>query len=200
MNKIKIGLSILAIGMLATTASAECSKTTCIKKETTCDLTKDYIITTKNSSGKEFYLNITNIRPEVHAGLSSTNVFGEREPNWSAGVGISATVDDNIYVGTNVDLEYENTQGSHLTGITGEIKGGYVINKDFTGYGLVGVKSVNYQHGVDGTGLGIGAGVEYTLCSHSALDLEYKSYAMKLDGGNPDYNHESLGVKFKYFF
>lgn len=217
MKNVKIGLSLLAMSFITSLGACEhtgskvegckhnqksttCSKETCTVKEGHENWDKDYIVTTRDTKGQEFYLNITNIKKEAHIGLGYAKISGDTNPNLSAGVGISATIDNNIYVGTNADLEYQNTQGSSLLGATLELKGGYVFNKDVSAYGIVGVKSVDYPHSVDGTGLGLGIGAEYTLCPKHSVSAELSTYDVKLDSGMQDYDHNSLRLKYKFNF
>lgn len=199
MNKI-ISATLIGIGLLSTSVMAECTKELCTKPEKDLNLNAGYVITTKDSAGKEFYLNITDIKKDVHIGLSSVNVQGDRAADWTAGIGIGATVADSIYIGANLDAEYVNVFSNSLMGITGEIKSGIVLDKENTVYGLIGVKSMSYDHGTNGVGLGYGIGVEHKLCPKTAVAAEYKVYDMTLEGSNSDYNHESLGLKVKYFF
>lgn len=193
-------LSLISCGLLASSAFAECSKQTCTKPEKEMNWKTNYTVTSKDSKGTEFYLDIKDIQRDIHVGVGSVNVNGERAADWSLGLGLSGVIYDNVYVGGNIDSEFVNVNGEDIVGVTGELKAGYVFENGLIGYGLVGAKGMNYSHDVNGVGFGAGLGVEYKVCPHAVAALEYKNYDMTMEGSTSDYGHESLGVKIKYLF
>jgi hypothetical protein len=197
MNKIKMSLAVLTI--LSVSAFADCNKESC-KVSENMDWNKSYTVTSKDTAGKEYFLNIQNIKRDVHVGISSANVFDKRAADWSVGAGISAVVNDNIYLGTNIDADVVTVHSDTITSLMGEIKAGYVFTPKIVGYGLVGVKASDYKGSKNGVGLGIGAGVEYNLCPKMAIAAEYKVYDMTAESNVQDFKNDSVGVKFKYFF
>ncbi len=193
-------LSLLAATLIGSSAFAECSKETCTKPEKEMNWNTGYTVTSKDTKGKEYYLDITNIQRDIHLGLASANVFGERTANWSLGTGISGIVSDKYYIGANIDADFTNVNSNSYFGLTGELKGGYAFDNKLVGYALVGAKGMDYKNGVNGVGFGAGLGAEYRVCKDSVVAVEYKNYDMTLEGDAQDYNHETLGVKVKYLF
>jgi opacity protein-like surface antigen len=198
MKKI-INLSILSAVLLGTVASADCTMELCKKKEN-MNWNETYTVTSKDSKGKEYFLNIKDIKRDVHIGLASANIEGDHVADFTGGVGISGIVSNDYYVGANLDAEILKTNGDVAYGLTGELKGGYVFNKDISGYAIVGLKSLNFNNNVDALGVGYGIGAEYKLCPQMAIDAEWKRYNMNVDSSLPEYSQGSVGIIGKYFF
>ena len=65
---------------------------------------------------------------------------------------------------------------------------------------LYGIGSGIYQGigGIDGAGFGYGAGIDYRITDHIALNVEYKTYSMTSNYGDYDYDRVSTGIKYTF--
>ena len=196
----KITLTILSASILSASVFATCTKDTC-KEPVDMNWTKtSYTITSKDTAGKDYYLDVDNIQKFVSVGIADEKVGKTNVGALSAGIGMSATVNKNIYTGANLDVEATHNQNKQVFGATAEVKGGYVVNNRLATYAILGVKDVFHDSDVKGVGLGIGVGLDYRVCSKSIVEVDFKNYDMKVEKNGPDYQNNSVGIKFKYLF
>jgi hypothetical protein len=187
-------LSISTVSLLA-----ECNQKNCTIRES-MNWNKNYTITSKDDKGEEYYLNIKNIERDFHLGIGNNKILEENKANISAGIGISAIISDKFYIGGNLDISYSKTNNYNVYGTTLEINPGYILNDDYTVYGIVGIKDMNYGSSIEGTGLGIGLGLQYKICPLFKIAIEMANYDMKMDSELPHYNHKNINIKLKYLF
>ena len=128
------------------------------------------------------------------------------------GYGVSVYLDNSIFWGVSFDLSggtLDNSQikienktstknDDSLYNAGGDFKLGYALfnNK----LALYGIGSAFYQGigGIDGAGLGYGAGVDYRITDNIALNVEYKTYSMTSNFGDYDYDRISTGIKYTF--
>ena len=128
------------------------------------------------------------------------------------GYGVSVYLDNSIFLGLSFDFSggkldnskvkienkpsTRNDDNIYTTG--GDLKLGYALfnNK----LALYGIGSGIYQGigGIDGAGFGYGAGVDYRITDHIALNVEYKTYSMTTNYGDYDYDRVSSGLKYNF--
>lgn len=196
-KSIVISASILSLSV--SSLLAECNQKICTVPET-MNWNKNYTITSKADKGEEYYLNIKNIERDFHVSIGGNKILEENKANISAGIGISAIISDKFYIGGNLDISYSKINNYNVYGSILEINPGYVLNDDYTVYGIVGIKDMNYGSSIEGTGLGIGLGLQYKICPLFKTAIETTNYDMKMDSELPHYNHKNISIKLKYLF
>lgn len=128
------------------------------------------------------------------------------------GYGVSVYFDNSIFLGLSLDFsggKLDNSQikienktstknDDSIYTAGGDFKLGYALfnNK----LALYGIGSGIYQGigGIDGAGFGYGAGVDYRITDHIALNVEYKTYSMTSNYGDYDYDRISTGIKYSF--
>lgn len=128
------------------------------------------------------------------------------------GYGVSVYSDNSIFWGVSFDFsagKLDNSQikienktstknDDSLYNAGGDFKLGYALfnNK----LALYGIGSALYQGigGMDGAGLGYGAGADYRITDNIALNVEYKTYSMTSNFGDYDYDRISTGIKYTF--
>ena len=128
------------------------------------------------------------------------------------GYGVSVYFDNSVFLGLSFDFSggkldsskvkienktsTKNDDNIYTTG--GDLKLGYALfnNK----LALYGIGSGIYQGigGIDGAGFGYGAGADYRITDHIALNVEYKTYSMTTNYGDYDYDRVSTGLKYNF--
>ena len=104
---------------------------------------------------------------------------------------------------TSMDLGVNGNTAIYTMGF--DFKLGYSPLPKLIGYGILGG---NYQHisyssdPTNGWGYGYGAGVEYKVLDHMAVNVEYKSEKVKAVGDIRDisYIYNTTGFNLKYIF
>lgn len=128
------------------------------------------------------------------------------------GYGVSMYLDNGIYWGVSFDFSggkldsgkiiidnktsTKNDENIYTAG--GDFKLGYALfnNK----LALYGIGSGIYQGigGIDGAGLGYGAGVDFRITNQVSFDIEYKTYSMTSNVGDYDYDRVSTAIKYNF--
>ncbi len=128
------------------------------------------------------------------------------------GYGVSVYFDNSVFLGLSFDFSggkldsskvkienktsTKNDDNIYTTG--GDLKLGYALfnNK----LALYGIGSGIYQGigGIDGAGFGYGAGADYRITDHIALNVEYKTYSMTTNYGDYDYDRVYTGLKYNF--
>ena len=128
------------------------------------------------------------------------------------GYGVSVYLDNSIFWGVSFDFSggtldknqvkienktsTKNDDSIYTAG--GDFKLGYALfdNK----LAMYGIGSGIYQGigGIDGAGFGYGAGVDYRITDHIALNVEYKTYSMTTNYGDYDYDRVSTAIKYNF--
>ena len=128
------------------------------------------------------------------------------------GYGVSVYLDNSIFWGVSFDFSggkldsgkikidnktsTKNDENIYTAG--GDFKLGYALfNNKLAVYGI---GSALYQGigGMDGAGFGYGAGADYRITDHIALNVEYKTYSMTSNYGDYDYDRVSTGIKYTF--
>jgi hypothetical protein len=194
-------LSLAALVALSSSAFATCTKADCTVPEG-LDTAKDYTITSVDNTGKEYYLNVSKIRRDVHVGLGGAKVEGSNSGVVSAGMGLSSVIYDNVFIGADLDMETYRKHGSTIYGGSLEVKAGPQLSDGVAFYGIVGAKRIEAQHGLDTAGLGLGVGMESRLTDYQnvVVSLSYTNYNMIQEGPVDRYSEDSVGAKIRYVF
>ena len=127
------------------------------------------------------------------------------------GYGVARYLDSGLYWGVSFDFSEGKMDKSIVTVGNKQKKGDdnlYSAGADFRlGYAIFDNKLAIYAigsgiyqgiAGLDGAGFGYGAGVDYRITEHIALNLEYKTYSMTSNYGDYDYDKISTGIKYNF--
>jgi opacity protein-like surface antigen len=140
---------------------------------------------------------------DVHIGGASSKVLDKDSTEYNIGYGVTSYSDNNIYFGISFDLSYGEIElinkNLNVYSYSADGKLGYAFfDKKLGAYGIV---SGMYQSidSLNGAGFGYGAGLDYRITDHIAINLEYKTYDMKSDK-MPDYTHEKVISNIKFTF
>ena len=142
----------------------------------------------------------------ISVGVTQVEVFEESATGFSVGYGFATDTleSSGLYwgFGFNFDMaslgEEAQFGGESVMAYGGNVKLGYApINK----LGLYVMGSVMMQSigNASGAGFGYGAGAEYRVAEHFAVDVEYKTHSMSLEG-LLDYDYNTVGANIKYIF
>lgn len=128
------------------------------------------------------------------------------------GYGVSVYLDNSIFWGVSFDFSGGTLDNSQIKidnkTSTKNDDSLYTAGADFKlGYALFsnklavyGIGSAIYQGlaGIDGAGLGYGAGVDYRVMENVSFNVEYKTYSMTSNFGDYDYDRVSTGIKYTF--
>ncbi|MDY3203849.1 MAG: outer membrane beta-barrel protein [Arcobacter sp.] len=148
---------------------------------------------------------------DIHlVGISSTAANIDSK-EIGIGYGVSLYLDNSIFWGLSFDFSAGKLDNSEIkidNKTTNKNDNIYTAGADFKlGYALFdnklalyGIGSGIYQSigGIEGAGLGYGAGVDYRITNNIALNLEYKTYSMTSNYGDYDYDRVSSGIKYNF--
>lgn len=152
-----------------------------------------------NMSAKE-------VLTDIHLSGSASQVTNDDSTEIGIGSGVSGYFDNGIYAGVSFDFstgkldESNNNSKKDNTLYTAgtDLKIGYAFfaNK----LAIYGIGSGIYQSvsEVEGAGFGYGAGIDYRITDHIALNLEYKTYSMTSNYADYDYDKVSSAIKYNF--
>lgn len=158
-----------------------------------------------NSTAKE-------VLTDIHLTGSSSQAANIDSTEIGIGYGVSAYFDNHIYAGTSLDFSGGKLDSTNVyiprnsrsrsddnlftTGVDFKLGYAFFSNK----LAIYGIGSAIYQgiSGIDGAGFGYGAGVDYRITEHIALNLEYKTYSMTSNYADYDYDKISTGIKYNF--
>ena len=139
---------------------------------------------------------------DVHVGVSNAKVLDESYTEFNGGYGFNKYFDSNIVVGTSINFAYGNpnvnSKNIDVYTLSGDLKIGYAIfNQDLFLY-TIGSGALQGIDNKDGAGFGYGAGADYRITDHIALNVEYKTYSMTTNYGDYDYDRVSTAIKYNF--
>ncbi len=136
---------------------------------------------------------------DIHLGISSYDGHAEyKGTNFNLGYGVTKIFDNNVLFGVTVDSEYTSIKEKEIYSLSGDLRVGYNVLKKLNVYAIGGYK-IETMEDITGYGFGYGIGLEYPITQHSAVAVEYKTYAMT-SKNRSDYDVTIAGIKFKYLF
>jgi opacity protein-like surface antigen len=157
-------------------------------------------------------LSAKEVLTDIHLNGSASQAASIDSTEIGIGYGVSAYFDNHIYAGTSIDFsagKFDNTKvyiprssrsrnDDNLFTAGADFKLGYAFFSDKLA--IYGIGSAIYQGiaGIDGAGFGYGAGADYRITDHIALNLEYKTYSMTSNYGDYDYDKISTGIKYNF--
>jgi hypothetical protein len=174
-----------------------------MKKLTLIALTLSTLVL--NSTAKE-------VLTDIHITGSSSQAANVDSTEIGIGYGVSAYFDNHIYAGTSLDFSGGKLDSTNVsisrnsrsrsddnlftTGVDFKLGYAFFSNK----LAIYGIGSAIYQgiSGIDGAGFGAGAGIDYRITEHIALNLEYKTYSMTSNYADYDYDKISTGIKYNF--
>ncbi len=157
-------------------------------------------------------LSAKEVLTDIHLNGSASQAASIDSTEIGIGYGVSAYFDNHIYAGTSLDFSAgkldntnvdiprssRNRSDDNLFTAGADFKLGYAFFSDKLA--IYGIGSAIYQGiaGIDGAGFGYGAGADYRITEHIALNLEYKTYSMTSNYGDYDYDKISTGIKYNF--
>lgn len=99
------------------------------------------------------------------------------------------------------ELSFDLGIGSNSSSYNTNIKGGYLLTKDFAFYGIgsAGYQTLKIENSdINSLGFGYGAGVEYRITKNVKTQFEYKTFDMQNNSNSYNYSFSSLNLKYSF--
>ena len=141
-----------------------------------------------------------NLKQDIHLSVGIMDLESEDDTINSIGYGISNKFDNNIIIGSDIDIGFATFKEENMLEYSFEPKIGYSFFKKLNLLAICGYKYVDTES-FNSDGYGMGIGIEYELQKHFSFETRYMYYKMTFESFNDiTYDDSKLEFTLKYIF
>ena len=141
-----------------------------------------------------------NLKQDIHLSIGIMDLQGENDTINSIGYGVSKKFDNNIIIGSDVDIGFATFKEENMLEYSFEPKIGYSFFKKLNLLAIGGYKYVDTES-FNSNGYGYGLAIEYELQEHFSFETRYMYYEMTFENlTDITYDDSKFEFTFKYIF